>query len=34
VDFAGKPLGELAIEDGKVKLDLAAFEWTELAARW
>jgi alpha-mannosidase len=33
VDFLGNPIAELAIDEGKVKLDLAAFEWAELVAR-
>jgi alpha-mannosidase len=34
VDFRGNSLAELAIDVGKIKLDLAAYEWTELIARW
>ncbi|HEX5103123.1 MAG TPA: hypothetical protein VFV87_04900, partial [Pirellulaceae bacterium] len=34
VDFAGQPLGDCPIEDGKIKFDLAAHEWTQIAARW
>ena len=34
VDFLGKTLAELTIDDGKIKLDLAAHEWTEVVARF
>jgi hypothetical protein len=34
VDFFGNPLVACAIEDGKIKLDLAAYEWAEVVARW
>jgi alpha-mannosidase len=34
VDFQGNNLAELNIEEGKIKLDLAAFEWVEVVARW
>jgi alpha-mannosidase len=34
VDFLGKSLGSLEIEDGKIKLELAAYEWVEVVARW
>jgi alpha-mannosidase len=34
VDFLGNPLAELLIEEGKLKLDLAAYEWAEVVARW
>jgi alpha-mannosidase len=34
VDFQGKTLAELSIDDGKAKLDLAAHEWTEIIARF
>jgi alpha-mannosidase len=34
VDFLGNQLAELKIEDGKIKLDLSAHEWTEVVARW
>jgi hypothetical protein len=34
VDFRGNNLAELNIDDGKIKLDLAAHEWTEIVARW
>jgi hypothetical protein len=34
VDFQGKTLAELTIDDGKIKLDLAAHEWTEVVARF
>src|SRR5262249_41350195 len=34
VDFLGNTLAELKIEEGKIKLDLSANEWTELLARW
>jgi alpha-mannosidase len=34
VDFLGQSLGSLGIEDGKIKLDLAAYEWVEVVARW
>jgi hypothetical protein len=34
VDFLGNALADLAIDDGKIKLDLAAFEWAEVVARW
>ncbi len=33
-DFLGNGLAELQIDDGKIKLDLAAHEWTEVIARW
>jgi Glycosyl hydrolases family 38 C-terminal domain. len=34
VDFLGNKLADLAIDEGKIKLDLAAYEWAELVARW
>jgi alpha-mannosidase len=34
VDFRGNNVAELNIDDGKIKLDLAAHEWTEIVARW
>jgi hypothetical protein len=34
VDFLGNTLSELTIDDGKIKLDLAAHEWVEIVARW
>jgi alpha-mannosidase len=34
VDFLGNTLTELKIDEGKIKLDLSAHEWTELLARW
>jgi len=34
VDFLGNTLTELAVEDGKIKLDLSAHEWTEVVVRW
>jgi alpha-mannosidase len=34
VDYVGNPLADLAIDDGKIKIDLAAHEWVELVARW
>jgi alpha-mannosidase len=34
VDFLGGDLAELKIEEGKLKLDLAAQEWVEVVARW
>jgi alpha-mannosidase len=34
VDFLGNKLTDLQIDDGKIKLDLSANEWTELVARW
>lgn len=34
VDFLGNTLTELAVEDGKIKLDMSAHEWTEIVARW
>jgi alpha-mannosidase len=34
VDFLGNKLADLAIDEGKIKLELAAYEWTELVARW
>jgi alpha-mannosidase len=34
VDFLGNTLAELKIDEGKIKLDLSAHEWTELLARW
>jgi alpha-mannosidase len=34
VDFLGNALAELQIDDGKIKLDLAAHEWSEIVARW
>ena len=33
-DFLGNTLADLSIDDGKVKLDLSAHEWTEVIARW
>jgi len=34
VDFLGNTLAELKIEDGKIKLDLSAHEWTDVVCRW
>jgi hypothetical protein len=34
VDFLGQPLADCTVEDGKLKLDLAAHEWAEIVARW
>jgi alpha-mannosidase len=34
VDFLGNTLADLVIEEGKIKLELAAFEWIEVLARW
>jgi alpha-mannosidase len=34
LDFLGNTLADCAIEDGKIKLDLAACEWVEVVARW
>jgi alpha-mannosidase len=34
VDFLGNTLATLLIDDGKIKLDLAAHEWTEITARF
>jgi alpha-mannosidase len=34
VDFLGNPLAELTIEDGKIKLELSAYEWVEVVAKW
>jgi alpha-mannosidase len=33
-DFQGQPVAEVTVEEGKAKLDLAAYEWVELVARW
>jgi len=34
LNFVGSSLGDCRIEDGKVSIDLSAFEWIELEARW
>ncbi len=34
VDFLGNTLATLPVDDGKIKLDLAAHEWTEIVARY
>ncbi|MEX2176179.1 MAG: hypothetical protein WD872_17590 [Pirellulaceae bacterium] len=34
VDFADNLLAEQKVEEGKIKLDLAAHEWIEVVARW
>jgi len=34
LDFLGNTLSELKTDDGKIKLDLSAHEWTEVVARW
>jgi alpha-mannosidase len=34
VDFLGQPIADCPIDDGKIKLDLAAHEWVEVVARW
>jgi alpha-mannosidase len=34
VDFLGRTLADLTIEDGKIKLDLAAHEWAEIIAQF
>jgi hypothetical protein len=34
LDFLGNTLSDLKIEEGKIKLDLSAHEWTEVVARW
>jgi len=33
-DFLGNTTSDLPIDDGKIKLDLAAFEWAEVVSRW
>jgi alpha-mannosidase len=33
-DFQGQTIAEVKVEEGKAKLDLAAYEWVELVARW
>jgi alpha-mannosidase len=34
LDFLGNTLADCSTEDGKIKLDLAAYEWVEIVARW
>lgn len=34
LDFEGESLGDCRVEDGRVRLDLAPHEWTQLRARW
>ncbi len=34
VDFQGNRLADVTIDDGKAKLELAAYEWVQLEARW
>ena len=34
LDFQGAALAECQVEDGKIKLDLAAHEWVQIEARW
>jgi alpha-mannosidase len=34
VDFLGHTMAELETDDGKIKLDLSAHEWSEVVARW
>ncbi|QDU94743.1 hypothetical protein [Lignipirellula cremea] len=34
VDFQGLPGGECSVEDGKIRIDLAAHQWIEVQARW
>ncbi len=34
VNLLGETMDELKIEDGKLKLDMAAQEWSEVVARW
>jgi alpha-mannosidase len=33
VDFLGNKMADCTIEEGKIKLDLSSYEWTELVAR-
>lgn len=33
-DYLGRTLGELAVDDDRVNLDVSAYEWVELEARW
>jgi hypothetical protein len=33
-DFQGNAVAELKIDEGKIKLDMAAHEWVEVHARW
>jgi alpha-mannosidase len=34
LDFLGHPIGEAKVEQGKIVLDLAASEWTQVEAEW
>ncbi len=34
VNFRGEPLSDCKIEEGKIRLELAAHEWTEVEAMW
>ena len=34
IDFSGNRLADLNVDDGKIKLDLAAHEWAEISAHW
>jgi alpha-mannosidase len=34
VDFQGNRQADVTIDDGKAKLDLAAYEWVQIEARW
>jgi alpha-mannosidase len=34
VDFLGQEVSQLEIEDGKARLNLSGYEWTEIVARW
>lgn len=34
VNFQGQELAKLEVEEGKVRLNLSAHEWTEITARW
>ncbi|MDX1944377.1 MAG: hypothetical protein SFU86_03145 [Pirellulaceae bacterium] len=34
IDFQGNVLADCPLDEGKVKLDLAAHEWVDVVARW
>jgi alpha-mannosidase len=34
LNFLGEPMSQLAVEEGKVVVDVAACEWIEVEARW
>ena len=34
VDFRGKPLVDCRVTDGKIQLEMSAYQWSEVEAKW